>query len=225
MVAAMLLPLSSTLAQGSTNERERQLEAAGGARGAGLTATDPRMVITNIVMLLLSIVGVILFCFMFYAGFLWFTAAGDDEKVGHAKNIIKTTVGGLLLILVSLSITTYILSKATWAVGSTMTHTVVYDTGLSTESPVIIITRVIQVILALLGAIVFGLMFYSGFTWLTAAGDDEKVGHAKEVLRTTIMGLMVLLLAYSLTVFIISRALIASGAWGTSFFKVWIFIR
>lgn len=117
MVLTILLvvPAQRVVAQGTQNERQRQLEAAGGARGAGLTATDPRWVVTNIITVALSVIGVIIFCFMFYAGFIWLTAAGDDEKVNHAKEIIQTTVVGLLIALIAYSLTVFVLTQVLWA--------------------------------------------------------------------------------------------------------------
>lgn len=47
----------------------------------------------------LGIVGVIFFVLMIYAGFLWMTAAGNDERVTKAKNIFSTSIIGLLVIV------------------------------------------------------------------------------------------------------------------------------
>ena len=107
--------LQPVYAQGA-NESENQLNAAGGAGGAGLTATDPRWIIGNIINIFLSLVGVILLCFIFYAGYLWLTAAGNDEQVEHAKTIIKNAIIGLLVVLVSFSLTFFIMSYANLAV-------------------------------------------------------------------------------------------------------------
>lgn len=110
------IPSTITHAQFAEDELEQHLQAAGG-RGAGLTATSPFWIIANIVTILLLLIGTIIFCFFFYAGFLWLTAAGDDEKISHAKGIIKTTVIGLLVVLVSLSLTRFVLYYARSATG------------------------------------------------------------------------------------------------------------
>lgn len=219
----LVVPSQRVIAQGAQSDRQRQLEAAGRARGAGLTATDPRWVVTNIITVALSVIGIIIFCFMFYAGFIWLTAAGDDEKINHAKNIIKGSIIGLFIILISLSLTTYVLSTANEATGRRVEDVIVYDTGLSNESPVVIIARIIQILVGLFSVILFCLTFYAGFIWLTAAGDDEKVNHAKEIIQTTVVGLLIALIAYSLTVFVLTQVLWAADA-SPDYFEVWFFL-
>jgi hypothetical protein len=102
----------------TTAESEKLLNAAGGSQGANLSATDPRQIVVNIIRILLSLAGIVLFCFMFYAGYLWLTAAGNEEQVEHAKGIIKTTIIGLLIILLSLSITQFIIFYAQIGTGN-----------------------------------------------------------------------------------------------------------
>src|SRR3989338_4238278 len=74
-----------------------ELDKAGGA--AQLSAKDPRLIITDIVKTLLSILGVIFLVLTVYAGFLWMTSAGDKTKVEKAQGIIKMAVIGLAIIL------------------------------------------------------------------------------------------------------------------------------
>lgn len=117
IVTGVLSLVPPAQAQFAENELEMHLEAAG-TRGAGLTATSPFWIIANIVTILLLLIGTIIFCFFFYAGFIWLTAAGDDEKVLRAKSIIKTTVIGLLIVLVSLSLTRFVMYYARQATGN-----------------------------------------------------------------------------------------------------------
>jgi len=43
-----------------------------------------------------------------YAGFLYLTAAGDEEKVKKAKNLIVSAVIGMILILSSYAIASFV---------------------------------------------------------------------------------------------------------------------
>jgi len=62
----------------------------------------------NAINAVLSFAGMIFFVFMVYAGYLWFTARGDDEQVKKATGIIKTTVAGIILLLSAGAITFFI---------------------------------------------------------------------------------------------------------------------
>ena len=53
-------------------------------------------------------------------------------------------------------------------------------------------------------------MLYSGFNWMTAAGDEEKITKAKSTIRASIIGLLIIISAYALSVFIIE------ALWGTT---------
>ena len=47
----------------------------------------------------LSLLGVVFISYTIYGGFLWMTAAGNDEKINKAKNIIQNGIIGLIVIL------------------------------------------------------------------------------------------------------------------------------
>lgn len=78
-----------------------------------------------------------------------------------------------------------------------------YKTSGQAELPDII-SNVISIVLSLLGVIFVGLLIYSGITWMTAGGQEEKVTQAKGTLKQAIIGLIVVLGAYALSYFIIN---------------------
>jgi len=69
---------------------------------------DPREIVVNILKLFLTFLGVISVTLIIYAGYMWMTAMGNDEKVGTAKKIITRTIFGLVIILFSYALVSYI---------------------------------------------------------------------------------------------------------------------
>lgn len=61
----------------------------------------------------------------------------------------------------------------------------------------------IQAFLGILGVIFLGLTLYAGFLWMTAAGEDKKVKEAKETLVRAVIGMVIVLAAYSITTFVL----------------------
>lgn len=59
--------------------------------------------------------------------------------------------------------------------------------------------------LTLVGTIFFILMVYAGYLWLGSRGEEEKVEKAKDIIRASIIGLVVVLSAYAITVFVTGR--------------------
>lgn len=80
------------------------------------------------------------------------------------------------------------------------------------RDPRVIAGNVIKVLLALLGVIAVVLILYGGFMWMTAMGNDEKVTKAKSLIGAGIIGLLVILAAYAITIFVLRSFLDATGA-------------
>ena len=58
---------------------------------------------------------------------------------------------------------------------------------------------------SLMGVIFLGLALYAGYGWMTARGNEEAVEKAKNTLTNAIIGLVVVLAAYAISYFIVSR--------------------
>lgn len=113
ILTGSFLLTSSVLAQGfGTNEVANGL-------GGSLAATDPRTVAGRVINIILGFLGVIAVGLISYAGFMWMTADGDEEKIGTAKKILKNGIIGLIIILASWGIALFILSKLGEATGGT----------------------------------------------------------------------------------------------------------
>lgn len=86
--------------------------------------------------------------------------------------------------------------------------------GLATTDIRVLIGNIIRIFLGLLGTIAIVLVLYAGFLWMTAAGNEEKIEKAKKILTNAAIGLAIVLSAYAITSFIISR-LLSSSSGGT----------
>ncbi len=77
--------------------------------------------------------------------------------------------------------------------------------NLSNADPRIIVVRVINSALGLLGIIATVLILYAGFMWMTAGGNDEQVGKARKILIQAVIGLAIILSAWAITNFVLSN--------------------
>jgi hypothetical protein len=76
-----------------------------------LTSTDPRTVIGRVINLALGFLGVIAVGIILLGGFKWMTAGGNEEKTGEAKKLLGAGVIGLIIILASWAIATYVINS------------------------------------------------------------------------------------------------------------------
>jgi hypothetical protein len=65
------------------------------------------------------------------------------------------------------------------------------------------VINVISFVLGLLGLIAVIMILYGGFIWLTAGGNEDKVGSAKKIISSAIIGLIVILLAWAIVNFVV----------------------
>lgn len=77
----------------------------------GLGDQDIRITIAKIIRIVLGFLGLIALSLIIYAGWLWMTSEGNEEKISKAKQILKNAVIGLIIILSAFAIVTFILNK------------------------------------------------------------------------------------------------------------------
>ena len=122
IAAALLLAVQVVYAQtpltsdyafgGDTGQNAESLAAQ-----AGLGTSDPREVIARVINITLGFLGIIAVIIIIYAGFLWMTAAGNTDRIDKAKKIMTGGVIGLIIILASFGIATFILRVLLGATG------------------------------------------------------------------------------------------------------------
>jgi hypothetical protein len=66
------------------------------------------------------------------------------------------------------------------------------------------IGSVIQTIISFIGVIFVVLLVYGGILWMTARGNDQQVEKAKSIIVQSIIGLFIVVSAYSISVLVIS---------------------
>ncbi len=62
--------------------------------------------------------------------------------------------------------------------------------------------KILGSVLGFTGTIFFVLMIVAGLIWMTSAGNDERVKHAKQILIAAVIGLIIVMSAYAITSFI-----------------------
>jgi len=67
--------------------------------------------------------------------------------------------------------------------------------------PAEIIGRVIGIGLSFVGILFLGLLIYGGVIWMLARGNEEEVKKAMDMIQAAIFGLIIVMVAYAITVF------------------------
>ena len=101
IVATLAVPAVSYAAATSFS-----IESVGSQIGLG--DADLKTTVLNIVRLVLSLMTLIAVVLVIYGGFVWLTAAGNEDNVEKAKRIISAAVIGLIIILLAWAVVIFV---------------------------------------------------------------------------------------------------------------------
>ncbi len=88
--------------------------------------------------------------------------------------------------------------------GATLANTVGTSAGITTSRGLPeIIGSIINVGLGFLGIVFLVLLLYAGFLWMTAQGEPKSVDKAKEMLKQSVIGLIIIVAAFAISNFVL----------------------
>ena len=89
------------------------------AGGAGLLNTaSPGTLVANLINVILGLSGLVLVCFLVYAGILYMQGGSDEKKVQQAKALILNSIIGIVLIISAYAISTFVIEALSRAVSA-----------------------------------------------------------------------------------------------------------
>ncbi|MFA6993346.1 MAG: hypothetical protein WC268_01975 [Patescibacteria group bacterium] len=76
------------------------------------------------------------------------------------------------------------------------------STILPTTDIRVIVARIIQVALGVVGLLSVGMIIYAGWLWMTSGGEEDKISEAKKTMLNWAIGLIIIFLAFAIVTFI-----------------------
>ncbi len=129
------------------------------------------------------------------------------RKGGGNMNKMKNLVS---VMAIGMSLLSAAPALAQLTPGEVMPSNIQPELGLSSADVRVTVARIIRVAMGLLGIIAVVIVLIGGFTWMTAGGNDEKVGEAKKWIFSGIIGLAIILSAYGIASFVINQLITAT---------------
>ncbi len=117
LLAVGLFALNVPASWAQLSSSAESVQNVGAAVGMDEGAMDLPTLIGRIINIVLGVVGIILLGYLLFAGYIWMTAGGDPKKVDEAKGMIKNAVIGLVIIVASFAIATFIINMLIGATG------------------------------------------------------------------------------------------------------------
>jgi len=86
------------------------------------------------------------------------------------------------------------------------------DTGVTEPLPELIV-RVLNYLLGFLGLVAVIMIIYGGYTWMTAAGNEDKIDRAKKIILGAVIGLIIVMISWAI-VFFVGNTFLNNGSPG-----------
>ena len=67
------------------------------------------------------------------------------------------------------------------------------------------IGQIVSGVMGLIGSIMFLYLLYGGFRWMVAGGDAKGVSEAQSIIKNAVIGIAIIIFAYTLASFVIDR--------------------
>lgn len=88
------------------------------ATGAGLASGNLTTTIASLIRTAMGFLGIIAVIITLYGGFLWMTAAGNDDKVKQAKKVMISGLIGLVIVIAAFTLASFVIGQLTTAIAA-----------------------------------------------------------------------------------------------------------
>jgi len=211
--------LNFSLANAQLVKDPQQIESLANetATAANLGNISVGLLVASGIKTALSFLAVIFLVITLFAGFRWMTAQGNEEQIKKASASIKAATIGLVIVLAAYTITSTV-PRVFPSLYPQEANNIVQEVAAEanlTDVPVgKVVAEVIQVVLGFLAIIFLVLTLFAGFRWMTAQGNEEEIKKASASIKTAVIGLVIILAAYTITYFIFRVLPFGAGSVG-----------
>lgn len=183
--------------RGLTTEVNGNCEIASPEQAGGLEAFIWRIVL-NVVEMGLVITSWIALFFILYGGFLFVTGGGNPSQVEKGRKSIFAAVIGLVISIGAIAITNLIFNML---LGSGIPN----DYGVKEIDANALLINGLNLAYYIAGIIAVIVIIIAGIMYATSMGDAGRIGRAKNMILYAVIGIGVILAAWSITNFVLLR--------------------
>jgi len=156
-------------------------------------------IVLNVIEIGLILAGWIALFFILYGGFLFITGGGNASQVEKARKSIFNAVIGLIISMGAIAITNL-------AFGALASSTNVDPTyGIPQINGDDLLRNGINLAYYIAGIVAVIVIIIAGINYATSQGDSGRVTRAKNMILYSVIGILILLLAFAITNFVMDR--------------------
>jgi len=78
------------------------------------------------------------------------------------------------------------------------------NSGLGTGDVRNVVIQLVNVVLGILGVVMLVIIIVAGFRWMSSGGNEETITSSRKSIAAAVIGLLIVFIAYGITVFVFS---------------------
>jgi hypothetical protein len=162
-------------------------------------------IIWKVILFFESLLGIIAVAMFLYGGYLYLTSGGDEGMVDKGIKSIIWSIVGIVVVLVSRLLVEILIPRGSdsvkYAKDDLLNPTT--DNVLGGLEGIIGITNFILGFVAMITVI---MIIYGGYLFVISSGDDSLEEKAKKIMSQSIIGLVIVIIAYTLVAAVFGAA-------------------
>ncbi len=167
----------------------------------GLSKFIWKIVLNGVEMALVIVVYIASF-FILFGGFQYMTGGGNAGMIEKARKTILNAVIGLIIALGSVAIVNLLFSGI---FGDTDGTTVNGVNGIIDLTGQELLANILNLTYFIAGVVAVIVIIISGLSYATSSGDSGKLARAKNLITYSIVGIIIVLVAFTITGFVTGR--------------------
>lgn len=187
----------------------RIAEPSSGTNGNGLSKFIFAIVL-NVIEILLQLIGYVAVGFIIYGGFKYLTSAGSADRITAGRKVITNALVGLVISFMSVAIVNLVATNINTTAGdgcaaATGGRIDPDCVGIAKVGAQQSINGILNTVYYAAGAIAVIVIIVSSIFYVISQGDASRIKRAKDGILYAVVGLVVILLAFVITNFVIGR--------------------
>lgn len=159
-------------------------------------------IVLNVIEMALVIIIYIAVFFILYGGFLYMTGGANPSMIERGRKTIFSAVIGLVIGLGSVAIVNLLFSGLFGSTGTTSSGGIEGIVNMSGEQ---LLTNALNLTYFIAGIVAVIVIIIAGMSYITSNGDPAKITRAKNMILYAVVGLIIILVAFTITGFVTGR--------------------
>lgn len=160
------------------------------------------MIVLNVIEMALVIIVYIAVFFILYGGFLYMTGGANPSMIEKGRKAILNAVIGLVIGLGSVAIVNLLFNGLFGSAATTSSGGI---NGLVNMSGEELLANALNLTYFIAGIVAVIVIIISGMSYATSNGDPAKITKAKNMIMYAVVGLIIILVAFTITGFVTGR--------------------